>query len=227
MTEPQNQSQKSAPTPPKATSASEEQPETPKKAPKTTPPPPANQKTAPNKKYTQSQESAQMAKKSSKPITTIIIALVVVLAGIGTGYVLSKVVSFDGGGGSSQPVAVAPDEPDQITAGETYGSKTNGFSDEATGVLIEGGTDGEGTHRLLRPGGESQIICITSSVLDMDLFVGHQIVIWGETFDTQKCGWFMDVGRVEVQELNAEKPFELEEEMEDEELEEEEELMVE
>jgi hypothetical protein len=32
--------------------------------------------------------------------------------------------------------------------------------------------------------------------------------VWGETNDSLDVGWLMDVGRVEVLELDAEKPFE-------------------
>ena len=60
----------------------------------------------------------------------------------------------------------------------------------------------------MRPGGESQNVYLTSSVVDLDLFVDHKIRIWGETFSAQKAGWLMDVGRVEVIELNVEKPSE-------------------
>jgi hypothetical protein len=42
----------------------------------------------------------------------------------------------------------------------------------------------------------------------MSLFVGHKITVWGETFSAQKAGWLMDVGRVQIIELNAKPPFE-------------------
>lgn len=80
------------------------------------------------------------------------------------------------------------------------------FRDDTEGVIIIGGLDGEGSHTLLRPGGVSQNVYLTSSVVDLDQFEGAKIRIWGETFKGQKAGWLMDVGRVEVLELNASKP---------------------
>jgi hypothetical protein len=49
---------------------------------------------------------------------------------------------------------------------------------------------------------------MTSSVIDLDPFIDHKVKIWGDTFAAQKANWLMDVGRVEVVELNAQKPFE-------------------
>ena len=74
--------------------------------------------------------------------------------------------------------------------------------------LLKGGIEGEGSHRILRPGGETQTVYLTSSVIDLSPFVDHKIKVWGETFAAQKANWLMDVGRVEVIELNAETPFE-------------------
>lgn len=162
------------------------------------------------KKFTQTLEPIPMAKKSTNSLKIILLALTVVLLGIGTGYGLAKMGSS--APGVETPTTNTPIESDQIEVGKVYGSQINGFTDEAAGVIVDGGINGDGTHRLLRPGGESQIVCLTSDVLDIDLFLDHKVTVWGETFNTLKCGWFMNVGRVEVQELNAEKPFLLEEE---------------
>ena len=56
----------------------------------------------------------------------------------------------------------------------------------------------EGSHVLLRPGGASQTVHLTSSVTDLEKFVGMQVRVWGETFRGRSAGWLMDVGRVEV-----------------------------
>ena len=60
----------------------------------------------------------------------------------------------------------------------------------------------------MRPGGPSQNVYLTSSVVDLNLFVDHKVQIWGESFAAHKAGWLMDVGRVKILELNAPKPFE-------------------
>lgn len=93
-----------------------------------------------------------------------------------------------------------------ISKGDVFGTDAENFSDNATGYLVEGGLDGEGSHRLLRPGGESQTVYLTSSITDMSDFEGMEIQVWGETFKGQKAGWLMDVGRVEVKAVEGERP---------------------
>lgn len=56
----------------------------------------------------------------------------------------------------------------------------------------------EGSHKLIRPGGESQTAYLTSSVVDLNQFLGQCVQVWGETFSAQKAGWLMDIGWVKV-----------------------------
>lgn len=56
----------------------------------------------------------------------------------------------------------------------------------------------EGSHKLIRPGGPSQTAYITSSVIDLNQFLGKCVQVWGETFAAQKAGWLMDIGRVKI-----------------------------
>ncbi|OHB96460.1 MAG: hypothetical protein A2Z57_01645 [Planctomycetes bacterium RIFCSPHIGHO2_12_39_6] len=72
------------------------------------------------------------------------------------------------------------------------------FKDTATGILKEGGMDGEGNFHLERPGGKSQNVYLTSSTVDLAAYLGHKVTVWGETFSAEKAGWLMDVGAVEV-----------------------------
>ena len=121
------------------------------------------------------------------------IALVLIMVGLGvfTGYMLSgkKEVKYSGSGIPKQ----------QLVKGNEFGAKdASAFKDTASGVLEKNGTDGEGTHRLIRDGGPSQTVYVLSSVLDLDQFVGLKIQIWGETFKAQKAGWLMDVGKVKI-----------------------------
>ncbi|MCD8484688.1 hypothetical protein LRY65_04530 [Candidatus Woesebacteria bacterium] len=141
--------------------------------------------------------------------TLLIGALVMVVLGLSSGFAGAYLTKQSGG------VAVVPKE-NQKTAQEVENAVRVGavfgvpdektFSDDTTGVLITGGLEGEGSHTLLRPGGESQNVYLTSSVVDLDQFEGHRVHIWGETFKGQKAGWLMDVGRIEVEELDADKP---------------------
>ena len=130
------------------------------------------------------------------------LVILVIGAGIVSGYGLSRL------GGKAGLKSMAEVSQAGFKVGDVVGSgdeKT--FRDRAVGVLDRGGIDGEGSHRLDREGGESKTVYLTSSVVDLDQFVGHKIEVWGETFAAQKAGWLMDVGRVKIVELNAAKPF--------------------
>ncbi len=123
----------------------------------------------------------------------LLIILGLVLAGTVTGYLLS---SRGGGMGLSSPSQLAPGTE---LKGQEFGSKdTSAFPDSAVGILEKGGINGEGTHKLIREGGESQTAYLTSSLVDLDPLVGKKVEVWGETFKGQKAGWLMDVGRVKV-----------------------------
>ena len=119
--------------------------------------------------------------------------VLVVLLGIVSGYLLSKK-----GGNGTLPGGAGVIAPEKIKAGEEFGSKTQAFKDTTIGVLEKNGIGSEGTHKLIREGGPSQTAYLTSSILDLDQFVGKKIQIWGETFQAQKAGWLMDVGRVKI-----------------------------
>lgn len=137
----------------------------------------------------------ESAKKRQLPpfLKPLLIILGIVLAGTVTGYLLSN---RGGGMGLSSPSQLAPGTE---LKGQEFGSKdTSAFPDTATGVLEKGGINGEGTHKLIREGGESQTAYLTSSLVNLDPLVGKKVQVWGETFKAQKAGWLMDVGRVKV-----------------------------
>jgi len=122
-------------------------------------------------------------------------AVAVVLLGIGTGYVAS------GKGGAALPgqKKLLLEVKDGSQKGQVYGSSDEkSFKDSAEGTLEKGGVDGEGSHKLIRPGGDSQTVYITSSIINLDQFSGRKVKVWGQTYKAQKAGWLMDVGRVEI-----------------------------
>lgn len=121
----------------------------------------------------------------------------IVVLGIGSGWGLAKFQASRRGGEKAEGV-LTMEKRGKVEVGKVYGREDETFKDTATGVLEKNGVEGEGTHRLLREGGESQTVYLTSSVLDLDLFVGHKVQVWGETFAAQKAGWLMDVGKVKV-----------------------------
>jgi hypothetical protein len=117
--------------------------------------------------------------------------LILVLAGVGTGYLLA---SPGKGAGTIGGQTISTD------GGKTFGSTdTKTFTDTAVGTIEKDGIDGEGTHKLIREGGPSQTACLVSSVLDLDEFVGKKVKVWSKTEAAKKCPWLMDVGRIELQ----------------------------
>lgn len=122
-----------------------------------------------------------------------IIVFVAILLGVGTGYVLAnKNVE------SSAGIKTIKEEG-SISKGTVVGSTdTKTFKDLAVGVLEEGGIEGEGQYHLVRPGGDSQNVYLTSSVVDLFPFKKRKIKVWGETNAAKSAGWLMDVGRVEL-----------------------------
>lgn len=135
--------------------------------------------------------------KSAKSLSPKIIALVlgVVIFGILTGYLLS-------GNNNNQSLTSKNGSVSNLssnTKGAIIGSNdTSTFKDTAEGVLKTGGIDGEGAFHLVRPGGDSQNVYLTSSSLDLSKLIGKKIKVWGQTQKAQHAGWLMDVGRVEV-----------------------------
>ena len=135
-------------------------------------------------------------KPSKREKRTIYIALGVVfvilmVAGVGTGYLLSNTGTKTGTAGGT---ATSTD------GGKTFGSAdTKTFTDTASGTIEKEGISGEGTHKLIREGGPSQTACLVSSVLDLDEFVGKKVKVQSKTMSAKKCPWLMDVGSIELQ----------------------------
>lgn len=123
----------------------------------------------------------------------IIICFAVVFLGIVAGFLLSK------NGGISKGTTGSNLTSANLTKGTTFGSDdTNTFKDTAEGIVKEGGIDGEGNFHLVRPGGDSQNVYMTSSVVDLASLVDRKVKVWGQTQKAQHAGWLMDVGRIEI-----------------------------
>ena len=121
------------------------------------------------------------------------IFIVIILLGIGSGYALAHM----SGGGSAGKAPGAPTY--SVSSGKTFGSdNTKDFPDTAEGTLKTGGIEGEGVFHLVRPGGDSQNVYMTSSTVDLTQFVDKKVKVWGKTQTAQHAGWLMDVGKVEV-----------------------------
>ncbi|OGV97229.1 hypothetical protein A2W24_04355 [Microgenomates group bacterium RBG_16_45_19] len=171
-------------------------------------PPPMDEPKASEPKLVSPKPAMSQKTKTKKPwIPTIVLTAVVILAGVGTGYALFQLkpaTALTGG----EMLRPGDNKANAIQAGKTYGAEdASQFPDTTEGILVKGGIDGEGSHHLMRTGGPSRNVYLTSSVLDLDQFINHQVEVKGETFNAQKAGWLMDVGQVKVVSLNAEKPF--------------------
>ncbi len=136
-------------------------------------------------------------RSSSKGLSmqVVVAFLVMILLGVGSGYALAAK--------NNPPVTAASTNnvsKSSIQSGQSYGvSDTSTYKDTAEGTLQAGGIDGEGQYHLVRSGGPSQDVYLTSSVVDLSLFVGHKIKVWGATQTAQHAGWLMDVGKVQVE----------------------------
>lgn len=123
--------------------------------------------------------------------------LVIVVLGVATGWFLSSGATLPGRGGSKAPKGVAAPGAEDA-AGEAGLADESTFRDSAEGKLERGGINGEGTHHLVREGGESKYVYLTSTVIDLDSFAGKEVQVWGETISGQQAGWLMDVGKIKV-----------------------------
>lgn len=143
--------------------------------------------------------------KKTKLVSVVVI--LGILLGLGTGFFIAQKKLLLANGGVAPTMTGTTQELTSATTvkvGDIFGSadeKT--FRDQAEGILMAGGIEGEGSHHLERGDNKSQWVYVTSSVVDLDLLVGSRVTIWGETNQGKKAGWLMDVGRLKVQELNA------------------------
>jgi len=142
-------------------------------------------------------------------IPVLVAFLIVTAAGVFTGaYFKTNQVVGKSGSTSKELAGIQAQVPQTgVKVGDIYGSADEkAFKDKATGVIDKGGLNGEGSHKLVRPGGSSQTVYLTSSTIDLDTLVGHQVTVWGETFTGIKVGWLMDVGRAKIENLNVPLP---------------------
>lgn len=126
----------------------------------------------------------------------VLIVVIVVAAGILSGLVFSSRAK------SAQQATSKSLNSDQNLAPEVQKSFNQTFKDQAEGVIEKNDNPDKyanGTHKLIRPGGDSQTAYLTSTVLDLDQYVGKKVKVFGETFGSSQVGWLMDVGKVEVQ----------------------------
>lgn len=133
---------------------------------------------------------------SASKILPIVIIVLIAGSGIFTGLVLSSRHK------NQQQATTSLADEENLTP-EVKESFAKTFKDEAEGT-IEKNDDldkyAQGQWKLIRPGGDTQTVFLTSSVMDLDEYVGKKVKVFGETFSSSDVGWLMDVGKVkEVQ----------------------------
>ncbi len=136
--------------------------------------------------------------------TVAIIFTLVIIVGIASGFGASYIKGATGGSSAKSSSETSSTESlsgkkDVIESAGIADKET--FKDSAEGKLEEKDEDDyleEGSYKLVRPGGDSQTVHVTSSTVDLSDFVGKNVRIYGETFASEKVGWLMDVGFIEV-----------------------------
>ena len=126
-----------------------------------------------------------------KKVPWQVFLLMAIIAGTITGFVLAKNKAVSVGSGGK--VAVIKSDKEEGV------SDNKSFRDDATGTIEknDGKITDEGSHKLMR-GDASQTVYLTSSIIDLDQYVGKKVQIFGETFQGQRAGWLMDVGRIKL-----------------------------
>ena len=131
-----------------------------------------------------------------KNLGVVFVTFVVILAGVGTGWFLTgnRFAST-----KKSASGVTPEGVEQ-SATEAGLEDESAFTEEQSpeGILKEGGIEGEGTHHLDRGLGEDKYVYLTSTVIDLQSFVGKKVKVWGESLAGLKAGWLMDVGKIKV-----------------------------
>lgn len=140
-----------------------------------------------------SNQIASAQKQTGMKKASLFIFAAAIVLGLFTGGIIHVVL---------KPNVVAVTEKTDISklpVGTVFGSDDEKlFPNDAEGVLKVGGVNGEGTHHLERPGGESQNVYLTSSVIDLSELQGRTVKVWGKTYEAQTAGWLMDVGRAQI-----------------------------
>jgi hypothetical protein len=135
-----------------------------------------------------------MVKSGIKPNTFVSLVGVILLAGLLVGFIVSRVMGM-----KSMTSSSAQNAPSVKSTNNEVGlTDTTAFTDTAEGQLQDGGISGEGTHHLVRAGGDSQNVYLTSTVIDLSSFVGKKVQVWGQTVAGKKAGWLMDVGKIKI-----------------------------
>lgn len=143
---------------------------------------------------------------STKPHFNLVLLIGVLLLGFGVGLIFGKIQAPTAKKSVDTNITKNTDtstieeisNSNQIEVGKTYGTSKSTSKDKAQGIVKSGNINGVGTHILERPGGQTQWASLTSSALDLDLFIGRQVEVTGQTNSSAKTGWLLDVDQIKV-----------------------------
>jgi hypothetical protein len=149
------------------------------------------------------------ATDSRKPLpvkslgTIILVAVLVIAAGAATGYALAdktgRTTTGQGSGSANgKSLFGSKSAEDQNGEGVNDDQMFPDIVDKGVLQPNDGSITMEGTHMLLREGGPSQTVFLTSSVVDLSQYEGQQVTLRGRTFNGETAGWIMDVGWIKV-----------------------------
>ncbi|EKD63004.1 MAG: hypothetical protein ACD_52C00001G0005 [uncultured bacterium] len=131
--------------------------------------------------------------KFSRLVVPLTLSFTILLIGTATGWLLA-----------GQPGATLGQSSEKGQENSKQGDLEAGiaddkaFPDSAEGELKDGGIKGEGTHHLDRGLGVEKDVYLTSTVINLDNFVGKKVQVWGQTITAKNAGWLMDVGKIKV-----------------------------
>lgn len=147
-----------------------------------------------NEVTTSSLHPWEINSRKPNPLLKMVLIAIIVSSGVATGYLINSKL------GSGLMQKSKSGNPLIVKSEKIVGSTdSRTFRDQAEGVLEKGGIEGEGTHKLIRDKKRpDQNVYMTSSVVDLDPYLGKKVRVWGETNASQKAGWLMDVGKIEI-----------------------------
>jgi len=146
-------------------------------------------------------QTDNIIKRNSSQKNTKLVVIIIAVFAVTSGFWISRfwptktAISLDD---LENTVGSSAVDAESLEIGVIYGNIEKSFKDSATGTIEKGNINGEGTHILNREGGATQRASLTSSTVDLDLFVGKKVEVKGETNASRKAGWFMDVGSIKI-----------------------------
>lgn len=150
---------------------------------------------------TNTQKTSSVVKPNNK--NSKLIYIIIIILAIASGFWISRFFPSKTAVSLSDVETITEDgakivSGESLKVGVLYGNLNQTFKDSAKGTIKSGGVNGEGTHTLEREGGVTQNAALTSSVVDLDLFVGKKVEVKGETNKSNKAAWLMDVGSIKI-----------------------------